>query len=100
MTLKFALVILSLVLASCGKVADLEPKAGQSLPPKSAMAKQTPDAETLLRLPTQAAPDRVDELLKKGKPREPDRFDLPPAGAATDEPTPSTTGPDNVSDPR
>lgn len=100
MTSKFAFIALALALASCGKVAELEPKTGQSLPPKPALATETPDAEALLRLPTQAAPDRVDELLKRGKPREPDRFDLPPASGSSDGPSPSTTGPDNAGDPK
>lgn len=79
MSRKFAWVAAALFLASCGKVADLEPRTGQSLPPKPALAKEAPDAEALLKLPPQAAPQRVDELLKKGEPRKPDRFDLPPA---------------------
>ncbi len=89
---------LLLVLAGCGKVADLEPKAGHSLPPKAALASTIPDAEDLLELPTYAAPRRVDELNPGGKPREPDRFDLPPPGGSPT--TPSTTGPDNAGEPK
>ena len=91
----FALVM---VLAGCGRVADLEPKAGHSLPPKPALASATPDAEKLLELPTYAAPKRVDELNTRGRPREPDRFDLPPPDGS--ETTPSTTGPDTVGEPK
>ena len=100
MRVKFAGVAVALLLAGCGKVAGLEPKTGQSLPPKPALAKETPDAEALLQLPPQAAPDRVDELLKRGKPREPDRFDLPPSNGTGEDPTPNTTGPDNVGGPK
>ena len=66
------------LLAGCGKVADLKPAAGQALPVKPLMAKTTPDADALLTLPPYAAPERVDELMKKSEPREPDEFDLPP----------------------
>jgi hypothetical protein len=100
MSMKWALAATALMLAGCGKVADLEPQAGHALPPKPAVAKATPDAAALLRLPTQAAPGRVDELLKKGKPREPDRFDLPPPDGSGQDPTPSTTGPDNADEPK
>ena len=93
---------LILALASCGKVADLQPQTGQSLPPKPALASAPLTAEQLLELPPQAKPKRVDELNKRGDVRTADRFDLPPAdGSATPpppeggEPAPSTTGPDN-----
>lgn len=89
---------LALTLVACGRVSDLEPKAGHSLPPKPAFAAKTPDAEELLELPPYAAPKRVDELNTRGRPREPDRFDLPPPDGS--ETTPSTTGPDNVGEPK
>lgn len=75
---RLALVVGALALASCGKVADLEPAAGHSLPQKPALAATTPTSEELLALPPYAKPDRVDELLKRGEKRKPDRFDLPP----------------------
>jgi len=97
---KVSLVVAALVLTSCGKVADLQPKTGHSLPPKPAMAKTTPDAEALLQLPTQAAPQRVDELLKKGETRKPDRFALPPPSGSEDEPAPPPTEPDTQGEPK
>ena len=71
-------------LAACGKVAPLQPAAGQSLPVKPLLAKTTPTAEQLLTLPANARPERVDELIRRSQPRVPDRFDLPPpdGGAA------------------
>jgi hypothetical protein len=71
-------------LAACGKVAPLQPVAGQSLPAKPLMAKATPTAQELLEVPDIARPQRVDELMRRSEPREPDRFDLPPpdGGAA------------------
>ena len=69
-----------LVAAACGKTAQLQPARGQSLPVKPLLAKATPTAEQLLELPTNARPERVDELIKRSQPRQPDRFDLPPPG--------------------
>jgi len=65
-------------LAGCGKVSPLQPAAGQSLPVKPAMASVTPDAEQLLKPPSYAKPERIDELMKRSQPRRADRFDLPP----------------------
>lgn len=75
---RLALASLTLALASCGSVSDLQPQAGKSLPQKPALAARALTAEELLVLPTQADPRRVDELSKRGDVREPDRFDLPP----------------------
>ena len=59
-------------------MGDLEPAKGQPLPVKPLMAKTTPTPEELLTPPVYAAPDRVDELMKKSVPRQTDKFDLPP----------------------
>ena len=74
-----------LLLAGCGKIVPLEPAPGQHLPIKPAAALTTPTAEELLRPRTDAAPARVDELMRKSVPRRADRFDLPPpdGGAPT-----------------
>ena len=85
MTFKRAALIASVaILAGCGKVADLKPGAGQHLPVKPLMARTTPTPAELLTPPAYAAPERVDELMKKSQPREADEFDLPPpsGGAA------------------
>jgi len=74
--------LIALALAACGKVAPLQPAAGQSLPVKPAMASVTPDAEALLTPPTYAKPERVDELMKRSQTRRADRFDLPPPSGA------------------
>jgi hypothetical protein len=90
------------LLAGCGKVADLKPAKGQSLPVKPLLARTTPTPDQLLTPPPYAAPERVDELMKKSEPRSVDPFDLPPpsGGAAPalpagSDPTPVTneTGP-------
>lgn len=102
MTRRFLALVAIVSLGACGRVADLEPAKGQALPVKPAMARTTPDAEALLALPPYARPDRVDELVKKSSPREPDPFDLAPAigeaapklPAGTDpEPKEEETGP-------
>ena len=64
--------------AGCGRVAELQPAPGHSLPVKPAMARTTPTVGQLLTPPTYARPDRVDELVKKSQPRQSDPFDLPP----------------------
>ena len=83
-------------LGACGQMAELQPAPGEPLPVKPLLAKSTPIAEQLLTPPTNARPERIDELVKRSQPREPDRFDLPPpdGGAApilpeTEEPSSS-----------
>jgi hypothetical protein len=88
----------------CGRVGDLQPAPGQSLPVKPKLARTTPTPQELLTLPPYARPERVDEILRRSEPRRSDRFDLPPpdGGAApaaetdgaaenrTDDPGPAT----------
>lgn len=97
----------TLALTACGSVSDLEPAPGQSLPQKPALAARPLTADELLAAPPFARPERIDELGKRGEPRKPDRFDLPPPdGAAAapadagDRTSASTTGPDNQDEPR
>lgn len=81
---RLILALAPFALSACGKIAPLEPPAGQPLPVRPLMATTTPDAEQLLHYPPQARPERVDELVRKSVPRKADRFDLPPpdGGAA------------------
>lgn len=102
-----AMTALAAALAACGSVADLKPRAGQSLPQKPALARKTPTAERLLELPPGARIKRVDELTTRGEVRKADRFDLPPPDGAAVPPDgtegssgASTTGPDNEDEPR
>jgi hypothetical protein len=73
-----------LVLAGCGRVSEMTPAPGQSLPVRPQMARATPTASELLALPPYAKPDRIDELVKRSEARAEDPFDLPPptGGAA------------------
>lgn len=97
---RLAIMVVIFAVTGCGRVSDLEPQAGKSLPPKPALASRIPTAEELLELPTQADPGRVDELNKRGEVREADRFDLPPPDGeaippvSNEPPTASTSGPD------
>jgi hypothetical protein len=81
---RFAILALPFAMTACGDTAPLRPAAGQSLPVKPALAQKTPDADDLLEATPMSAPQRVDELLTRSRPRETDRFDLPPpdGGAA------------------
>ncbi len=83
--MKFLLILAAaLALTGCGSVGSLRPPEGQPLPIKPALAQVTPTAEDLLTKPAFAAPERIDELMRRSVPRKADRFDLPPpdGGAA------------------
>jgi hypothetical protein len=84
-----------LLLGGCGRVVDLESAPGQPLPVKPLMARTTPTPEELLKIPSYAKPDRVDELMKRSEPRAQDPFNLPPppGGAAPSLPPGQAPGP-------
>ena len=67
-----------LALAACGGKRELQPAAGESLPPKPAAAATPPTPTQLMTPEVQARPRRSDELLKQSEDRRDDRFDLPP----------------------
>ena len=75
-------VLLSLLglglLAACGNMEPLQPRAGEGMPVKPAMAARAPTTEELLTPPSNARPDRQDEGLRRSEEREDDPFDLPP----------------------
>jgi hypothetical protein len=66
------------LLAACGNMEPLQPKAGEGMPAKPAMAARAPTTEELLTPPPNARPDRQDEGLRRSEEREDDPFDLPP----------------------
>ena len=68
----------ALAVTACGQRADLEPRAGTSLPQAPYGTTTAPEAEELLTLETQAAPERSVELRRRSEEREDDPFDLPP----------------------
>ena len=98
MTNRLLPLLMIAALAGCGRVGDLEPAPGKSLPVKPLMARTTPDAEALLTPPPYARPDRVDELVKKSEPREADPFDLPPPVGGAAPPAPAGTDPEPEDD--
>ncbi len=69
---------LALTLAACGQRAQLQPAAGNELPLPPYGASEPLDAEELLELDPQAAPERSVELRRESEEREDDPFDLPP----------------------
>ena len=90
-------VVLLALLGSCGRIAELEPAPGQSLPVKPLMARATPTPDELLERPGYAKPDRVDELVTRSRPREADPFDLPPPTGSVGPALPAGTDPQPVS---
>ncbi|MEW4448538.1 hypothetical protein [Qipengyuania sp. JC766] len=68
----------ALALAACGSKTQLEPAAGESLPVAPRGADAPPEADELLELDPQAAPERSTELRERSEDREDDPFDLPP----------------------
>jgi hypothetical protein len=75
---KLIIVAVCVCVAGCGKVGDLEPRAGNSLPPKAYGQKTEQTAEALTTPSVQARPGRTDELLKRSERRQDDPFDVPP----------------------
>jgi len=75
-----ALLIATAALCACGKVGPLEPAPGASMPPKTYGQTSAVDPQALIEPSPQARPARSDELLQRSQVREPDPFDLPPAG--------------------
>lgn len=70
--------IIAMAVTACGKVGDLEPRTGNSLPPKAYGQSIEQTAEVLTTPSVQARPGRTDELLKRSDRREDDPFDVPP----------------------
>ena len=93
---RLLLLVAALGLASCGRVAELQPAPGHALPVKPAMARTTPTVGQLLTPPTYARPDRVDELVKKSQPRANDPFDLPPPSGGDAPSLPAGSGSDTL----
>ena len=71
-------IITVLALTACGQRADLEPLAGETLPPAPVGASEPKTTEELLTPTPQAAPERSVELRRRSEERQDDPFDLPP----------------------
>jgi hypothetical protein len=69
----------ALLLAGCGAQGALKPREGASLPPAPVWTEARPTAEELLVRPPEAAPARVDDVIRRPeRVREDDPFDPPP----------------------
>ncbi len=77
-------------------MGPLEPRPGQPLPVKPLLAKTTPTPDQLLTRPTYADPERVDELIRRSRPRQSDPFDLPPPTGSAAPPAPAGTDPEPI----
>jgi hypothetical protein len=73
---------LAVVLAGCGKVGDLQPKAGQAMTAKAYGQSEAPGAEELSTPSVQTRPGRSDELMRRSERRRGDPFDLAPGAEA------------------
>ena len=93
---RVVLVGVFLLAGGCGQMAELQPERGEPLPVKPLLARTTPTAEQLLTPPTNADPERIDELVKRSEPRKPDRFDLPPPDGGPAPLLPAGTDPEPV----
>jgi hypothetical protein len=68
------------LLAACGNMEPLQPRAGEGMPAKPAMAARAPTTDELLTPAPIARPARQDDGLRRSEEREDDPFDLPPTG--------------------
>lgn len=77
-TRKIAVLCVVMALAGCGKMGDLEPRTGQSMPPLAYGQNDEQSAGKLMEPSPQARPTRSDELVSKSALREDDPFDFAP----------------------
>jgi len=75
-----AALALTLALTACGRMGELEPPPGGTLPPAPYGATEPPTGEDLLAAEPTAIPERSVELRSESEEREDDPFDLPPEG--------------------
>lgn len=73
-----ALLLLVLALEGCGLKGPLEPVPPTALPVAQRGQTVAPTPAQMLVVPVQAAPQRVDDPVKKSEERPDDRFNIPP----------------------
>lgn len=74
---------IALALGGCGKVGDLQPRAGKSAVPKAYGQTEATSGDVLTTPSVQARPGRSDELMRRSERRRDDPFDLPPGADTT-----------------
>jgi predicted small lipoprotein YifL len=67
-----------LLLGACGLKGPLEPVPPAAMPVAQRGQTVAPTAAQMLVVPVQAAPQRVDDPVKKSEERPDDRFNIPP----------------------
>lgn len=87
------------LLAGCGKVGELQPKAGQAMPDKAYGQSEPAMAESLTTASVQARPGRSDELMRRSERRRDDPFDLPPGSDNNKDETPPANSEPNATTP-
>ncbi|WP_426167518.1 hypothetical protein [Sandarakinorhabdus sp. DWP1-3-1] len=75
---RLALIALLLLLAACGKQGELTPVPPRPAPLQAAETVRPKTPADMLKLPTQSAPQRVDDPVRNADQRPDDRFNLPP----------------------
>lgn len=75
---KFAALAAIALLGACGKMGELEPKAGVNKVPVAYGAEKPDGADDLINPSPQARPERSVELIRRSYARGNDPFDLPP----------------------
>lgn len=75
--MRSSILIILVLLAACGRKGELQPADGK-LPPAPYGASAPPTVDAMLAPPPQAAPERVDDPIKRSEERREDRFELPP----------------------
>jgi predicted small lipoprotein YifL len=75
---KIAILLTLTAVAGCGKIGNLEPRAGKANAVVAYGAEKPLSAEELTATNVQARPSRSVELLRRSERRAEDPFDLPP----------------------
>jgi hypothetical protein len=68
----------ALALAGCGNRRVLKPLAGHALPPPPYASGYRPNADQLLKEPSESRPERNVDVRVRSEERADDPFDLPP----------------------
>jgi predicted small lipoprotein YifL len=76
--MRYAPLLALLLLGACGLKGPLEPVPPAAMPVAQRGQTVAPTPAQMLVVPVQAAPQRVDDPVKKSEERPDDRFNIPP----------------------